>query len=431
MENKEIKYCICAMIDLLGFSSHLEISAYDLRTSIGKQALNRLDNLENLMNLLNLETEKFPDYYPKHFSTQRINDAIFLTMDLDDILIPSIGKISFQGLSHDVISKHFTEDQRNSETEFLSNYSTRIFESIQPLLEFIGFISRLHISLNKLEEQSNFPGAKTVISTGFRRPFLSKVNQTEDYFSANFAMANTYLAEKSLHGPNLYLDNGILQMISFNKFGRNILRFSHFHFKESVFNCFEDYDDVFSISSETSIPNLVEINLFRKSYHFRNLNPSPLTYLQSLSFIIPFLEEKKQPDLSNIYYKHIFHAIKFGISEKRVKDMKPIPSFIFNQTNDLNVEIGIFHEYISTGISKTKEEKKEREFEKEYSDYPEENKQKIKEFLDQEADIELIPFKLDSFGESIYSLSEEFFTTIISIIEGDLDQLDYKETDKQ
>ncbi|PKP40782.1 MAG: hypothetical protein CVT93_10560 [Bacteroidetes bacterium HGW-Bacteroidetes-10] len=416
------------MIDLLGFSSHLEISSYDLRTSIGKQALNRLDNLENLMNSLKLENENFPDYYPENFSFQRINDAIFITMDLDDILIPSIGKTISEGLSVEDVSKYFTEEQL-SETGFRSNYTSRMLDTIQPLLKFVGFISRLHISLNKLEEKSNFPGAKTVVSTGFRRRFVSKVNLSEDYFSANFAMANTYIAERSLHGPNLYLDNGILQLISFNKYGKNILRFSHFHFKEREFNCFEDCDDVFSISSEPCIPNLIEINLFRKTYHYRNLNPSPLTYLQSLSSIIPFLEEKVLPDLSNIYYKHIFHAIKFGVSEKRVKDLKLNPSFIFNQTYDLDVEIGIFHEYISTGKSKTKEEKKEREFENKYADCPAEAKQEIKEFLDQECDIKLTPIRLENFGDFIYSLSEEMFSTLLLIIEGDLDQLDYKKTE--
>lgn len=34
-EDEEVRYCVTAVLDLLGFSGHLEIAGNDLRTSIG------------------------------------------------------------------------------------------------------------------------------------------------------------------------------------------------------------------------------------------------------------------------------------------------------------------------------------------------------------------------------------------------------------
>jgi hypothetical protein len=74
-QGSDVKYCVTAMIDLLGFSSHLEIGSYDLRTTIGKQAVNRLENLEKAIALSNGERKKYRKYYPQIYSTRRINCA--------------------------------------------------------------------------------------------------------------------------------------------------------------------------------------------------------------------------------------------------------------------------------------------------------------------------------------------------------------------
>jgi len=161
MENKEnIKFCVCAMIDLIGFSSHLELSHYDLRTNIGQQAVTRLENLEQIIFELHSERNEFDNYYPKHYEIQRINDAIFLTMDLDEILIPPVGETSFQGITLENIQKYFTKEIDITYEDTQNAYYERMNKAIEPLIQFLGIISRIHISINKKEVRGFFPGAK-------------------------------------------------------------------------------------------------------------------------------------------------------------------------------------------------------------------------------------------------------------------------------
>lgn len=417
---EDIKYCVCAMIDLLGFSSHLEISGYDLRTSIGEQAVKRLENLETILQMLHSEKEARSNYYPSTLHVQRINDAVFLTMDLDDILKPSIGATFFQGITTNDIEGFISEEHMESPEKYELAYNSRIQTAIEPLIQFIGFISRIHISLNKMEGQSFFPGAKTVVSTGFRRPFK------EDYFSANFALANAYQAEKALHGPSLYLDNGILHIIAFNKYAKNLLRFAHFLFKKASFDCFNESDDMYNtISDEAHIPYPIEIKLFRKEYQFRELNPSPLTYLQNIPLLTEYLDGIKSPDLSNIFFKHVFNAIKQGITRNKGEELKAPPSFIFNGTNDLTNDIGIFQEFLTIGKSQTQEEAKEKKFNEQYANLTEEGKKKMKELMERTVELEFEPIAISACGNQLYDLSENELSTLLIVLEGDIDQLDY------
>jgi hypothetical protein len=413
-----IKFCVCAMIDLQGFSSHLEISSYDLRTNIGEQAVKRLENLDEIIQLLNSERSSRPEYYPSSFQIQRINDAVFIAMDLDDILKPNKGVTIFQGITGDGIS--ITDEQMESYEKYQTAYDSKIQIALTPLIQFIGFISRIHLSLNKIEGENFFPGAKTVISTGFRRPFK------DDYFSANFALSNAYHAEKSLHGSTLYVENGILHMLSFNKYARNLLRLSHFLFKKTSFDCFENNDDMpYTLSDEPSIANPLSMKLFRKEYQFRELNASPLSYLQNVPLLIEYLKETKSADLSNIFFKHIFHAIQLGINRKKDTPLKPPPSFIFNRTNDLKNDIGILQEYITTGKSKIREDLKEIEFNKKHANVTEEGKRKIKELMQQEVEVDIELIDICECKDFLYTLSEEMLNGFLIMSKGDIEQLDY------
>lgn len=423
----DVKYCVCAMIDLLGFSSHLEISAYDFRTNIGKQAGSRLENLEEAIELLSAEKTKCPSYYPNNLQVHRLNDAILISMDLDDVLVPSVGKTRFNGLSPDKINEIFTEEQLKDEKTFLSSYVERISNAVMPLEKFVGVVARMHLFLNELEEHGNFPGAKTVISSGFRRPFISKSTKQEDFLSANFALANAYIAEEKLSGPFLYVDNYIIQMISHNPYARNLLKFAHFHFKEMAFDCFANCEDVFHIPAEAFIPPPTEIKLFRKEYHFRSLNPSPLSYMQTISMITPFLKESEIANLSNIYYKHIFYAIKYGPKNRT----KPPATFIYNSKNHLSKNIGIFYEFLSTGKSETKEqtskEKLLARFTLEGTSEHDERREMLEKLLNKEVDIDLVPISIDKHLSGLLLLDEESLTALMPILEGNIDLLNYRD----
>ena len=125
-DKTSVKYSVSAILDLLGFSSHLEISSYDLRTNIGQQAVTRLECLDKAIALLTSEKDTYPDYYPDSFCIQRLNDSVLLTMDLDDIFIPSVGNTCFSGLAPNDISKYFTQEQMKDEETFLSSYNNRV-----------------------------------------------------------------------------------------------------------------------------------------------------------------------------------------------------------------------------------------------------------------------------------------------------------------
>lgn len=424
MEIKEkIKFCVCAMTDLLGFSNHLEISSYDLRTNIGEQAVTRLQNIEEIIDTLKQEESKRKDYYPSELHIQRINDGVFFTMDLDDLLIPSVGRTSFEGLSSKHIEKYFPNAIEESIEDFESSYKKRMDEIIDPLTKFLGIISRFHLSLNKREAKSFFPGAKTVISTGFRRPFLTP-QKGEDPFSANFALSNAYKAESILKGARLYIDNSILQMISFNRYVNNIVRLSHLNKEKAYFDSFEYSDDVFSISTKYNVSKHIDIKIFRKDFRFISLNAGTLAYLQTVSMIMPFLDGKSKPKLKNVFYKNVFHAIQQGIELEETK--QPSRTFILNDSLDLDVDIALAFDFIKNGGSLIKEALAKKKLDEETSLMTEDGKTKWLELMEQEVETDFETVRLEDCIDIIFSLGEDTLSSILFMIEGDLEILDYK-----
>lgn len=109
-KDPQVKYCVTAVLDLLGFSSHLEIGGNDLRTNIGKEAINRLQILEDALRLMDDERSLCTDEYPKVFYHTRINDAIILTLDLPSFFTPSVGEAIKRGISVNELEEFFDMD---------------------------------------------------------------------------------------------------------------------------------------------------------------------------------------------------------------------------------------------------------------------------------------------------------------------------------
>lgn len=344
------------MIDLVGFSSHLEAGAYDLRTSIGEQAVERLKSLEDAIELLELEQTKYADFYPAGLSYQRVNDSIFLTVDLPDVLTPSIGDAIRKGMSSIEIGEIFTEEELKDEDTFKKAYYGLFSKSVIPLAQFIGLVARLHSHINIEEKSRYFPGAKTVVATGFRKQFIGK-NKKEDFLSANFSFTNAYLAEPQLKNAGLYVDNNALQMLCSNRFAGNIVRFSSFMPQENRFDPFDEYEDLFYLPSDFIISQPVEVQIFRKNFVFRQMLPKSLGYLQILSKIMPYLNGEKEPNLSHMF-KSLFEDIKNGLSEDCLKEKRRPESFIYKIRNSIADNITILPELIETGKSKVLEQNK-------------------------------------------------------------------------
>ncbi|MCA1640299.1 MAG: hypothetical protein LC768_18600, partial [Acidobacteria bacterium] len=146
IKNREssVKFSVCAVTDLQGFSSHLEISGNDLRTAIGEHAVLRLHNLEEAVDRMNDEQSRRPDLYPSGLYLERINDAIIIAMDLEDILLPSLGQTVFRGLAASDLEVFFNPKELGNEQTISAVFDATIQQAIEPLQRFLGLVSRLH-----------------------------------------------------------------------------------------------------------------------------------------------------------------------------------------------------------------------------------------------------------------------------------------------
>lgn len=430
-----VRFCLCAMIDLRGFASHLETGDYDLRTTIGQEAILRLTGLEEALDIFKCERGRLPSYYAADINHRRINDAIFLSLDLENTLIPEIGSTKFGGLTANRLNELIPQEEK--EGDWKDARHKLLTEATTPVQHFVGLVSRLHLTINKREAESNFPGAKTVVSTGFRRSIESDSGIKDDFFSANFALANVFKAEKNLHGTGVFIDDNVLQMLSYDRYSRRLVQFAHFIFREDAFDCFQDFEDIFWRNSKAEIPNPIELSLFRKNYVFRQVNPSPLSYLQQISALYDFLDGNNEPDLSNHYYKHIFHAIQIGPSKKEVDKLKPRRSFIYNGSNDLEVDVGVFREFLENGQSDTQErnarekqrtERMARLQEAGLGDVPDDHPihAELDELDSTKVSIEIVTVDIELMGETVYQLDEELLSGLQWMFTGDWDTIDYK-----
>lgn len=426
-EDRTVKFSVCAVTDLQGFSSHLEISGYDLRTDIGEHAIFRLQNLEEAVDHINNEQSRRPDYYPVGLYLRRINDAIIIAMDLDDALLPSLGQTAFRGLPRG-LEDPFKPDEPIDWQIFDAASDAKIQQAIKPLQQFVGLVARLHLFVQKREGKGYYPGAKTIVSTGFRKPFISSA-QDEDILSANFAYANAFVADKELKGPQLFVDNHIVELLSKNQFARSLLRFAHFQWTEAAFDCLTDESDPTSPPIRADIPKPLEVSLFRRRYLFRRLNASPLSYLQSLPSLSSFMLGDREPDLSNRFYAHIYNAIRHGLSKRIIEQLSPPPSFIYNGTNDLDVDVGVFGEFLSTGESATREARRKAQRLADLGlktlDEDSELGKKLDELEQQTVERDFEPIHVSEHLSELWSLSEEDLSAFLPFMDGDMSVLDF------
>jgi hypothetical protein len=312
-EDEDIKYCVVAFIDLLGFSSHLEVSN-DLRTDIGRAAIKRLESLDDVLTLITQESKKYPAFYPaEFFSYTRINDALILSLDLNDALRPSVGETFPLGKTTAEWEEYF-DFSNIPEERFEEEYAAKLKRYTRPVELFVGIVARIHHHINSLESQQHFPGAKSVISSGFRRRFIS--NNKEDVLSANFAFSNAYLAEKQLSAPRLYVDNNILQLLTADHLTRNVAKLSCFTYRYNVFSPFNEKDEVFGLGGQYVETEIQSLTLLRKQYYFRHVNQNPLTYLQLLDEInsaINYIQTIERPVLRKRVVKELSDS---GIEKK-------------------------------------------------------------------------------------------------------------------
>ena len=332
-ETTDVRFCVCSFTDLLGFSSHLEIGS-DLRTNIGQQAINRLKVLENAIGFIEAEKKKHPHLYPKNLFYTRINDAIVLTIDLPEQLMPEIGSTRARSISQQYINKLLEDmqglvDVDTPTKEFYKVVNDKLTPYIHDLCLFVGLVTRIHTYVAKNENAKHFPGPKTVVSTGYRKVFV-KDDGKEDFLSANFAFSNAYLAEGKLKGSKIYFDNHILQLLSISPFGKNLVRYSILIMEEPMFDPAKEYDDILFLKhGEEKIAEPVSVELFRKQYLFREVNSTPVALFQLLPILTPYLEHKQEPKPQR-FFESFFRSVSTEQTFDKLKSgEKPIFNWMY------------------------------------------------------------------------------------------------------
>jgi hypothetical protein len=280
----DIKPSLTAHIDLLGFSEHLALARYDPRSKIGTEALNRLGFIEKALNLIEAEQTESPDLLPKGANYMRLNDSLLLQMDIDESYLPTIGNIDIYGPTLSNARQWAT--RRGIPEDDYEAIGKKLYEhQAKEVAKFLGVVARTHNFLNLREEELYFPGCRTVVASGLRKPFLDR-SGNDDFLAINFSLANAYSLQErgsdfELKEKSLYLDDNIARVIAHHPMAHKLLYFAQFVEQLSKGSPYNQYFQCKPLQSRTlSQPHKVDIDICRQRYTFTQINPAVASNLQ-------------------------------------------------------------------------------------------------------------------------------------------------------
>ena len=282
MTASDVRWSCSAQIDLLGFSNHLMVANWDIRTQTGGQAIERLSSLEEAIRLFEKEKTLYPDLYPSGLQYRRFNDAIFLGIDAE-YLAPPTGQTKLTGgYSFDQLLKLYP-----GEGQTIIEGTTA--ESGGDVAKFLGLVARIHQYINEHERTNSFPGCRTVVASGLRKCFSDRKGD-DDFFSANLSVSAAFEAAQQgspagLRGNDLYVEDDVAMAISYCEPGRAILGFSKFFRTDSPITNPYQYNHaqegtVYLSPSSWTVSEPIMLDIMKKRLVFRSLNPTVLTNLQ-------------------------------------------------------------------------------------------------------------------------------------------------------
>jgi hypothetical protein len=282
MTTSDVRWSCTAQLDLLGFSNHLALTNWDIRTQTGVQAIERLTSLEGAIRLFEHERTDYPQLYPSGLQYIRFNDALFLGID-DQYLEPPPGRITLTGgYSWDQLRKIRPQ---NGQTALQGT----AVEPGSDVAKFLGLVARIHTYVNRREAEKSFPGCRTVVASGLRKCFADRKG-IDDFFSANFSVSTVFEAETKgnsvgLKDNHLYVEDDVGMAISYCQPCHAILGYSKFIRTDSSLidpyqcPCVQKNMIAFPRVSY-SVPELVVLDILKRRLTFRRLNPTVLTNLQ-------------------------------------------------------------------------------------------------------------------------------------------------------
>jgi hypothetical protein len=286
--NDDAVFTITAHIDLLGFSSHMQMASNDLRTEIGKEAVKRLGILEEAIKLFEIEKDESIGFYPEGLRWFRFNDSIILNIDIVEYIMPPIGKshvnssYSFKELNG--LFKYAPEAKGYME---LIDF-TKGAEALR-VGKFIGLTARIHNYINSKEDEMSMPGCRTIIASGLRYRTYDRKEQ-EDYYSANFSLANAHIANEKgsgsgFVGNNIYMDDSVAHICNHDDYVKKLIGYTKFVFDETKNDPYSGVT-MSSMIFDTwkfTVSSPFTVKLFGTDYSFRMLNPLVLSNFQNIS----------------------------------------------------------------------------------------------------------------------------------------------------
>lgn len=299
-------FSITANIDLLGFSNHLIMSNYDLRTKIGEEAIQRLKTIENAIDLISKEFKQFPDYYPETFRYLRFNDSLILGIDINPPILPNIGKPNEgDSYSFNDVKKFYGEEIPDIDiiNKAKDDFDLEAFKVCQ----FLGITARIHNYINTKEYDTQMPGCRTIIATGLRYKFYDNQNK-EDYYSANFSFSNAYLANEAgskggFSGNKCYIENNAASICGLNIYSNRLIGFAKYKMNFLNKDPFDGKPYNILKGLYYSEAKVIDMELFNKAYHFRELNTTLASNFQIFPSIIKIINtevDKENTLLINI-----------------------------------------------------------------------------------------------------------------------------------
>ena len=116
------------------------------------------------------------------------------------------------------------------------------------------------------------------------------------------------------------------------------------------------------------------------------------------------------------------------------KESSPPPSFIYNGTNDLDVDVGVFGEFLENGESATQDARRKAkhlaELGLEGLDENSELMKKLDELENQTVEIDVELIHIGEVRNELWSLSEEQLTAFLPFMDGDMSLLDFPHESK-
>ncbi|MBA3017301.1 MAG: hypothetical protein KKH20_00935 [Proteobacteria bacterium] len=282
MTTSDVRWSCTAQLDLLGFSNHLAVTNWDIRTQTGVQAIERLSSLEEAIQLFEQEKVEFPELYPSGLQYIRFNDALFLGIDVEYLNPPPSQTNLTGGYSIDQLRKIHPQE---GQTAFKGTTA----ESGGDVAKLLGLVARIHTHVNGREAEKSFPGCRTVVASGMRKCFEDRKG-VDDFFSANFSVSTAFEAEKKgnsvgLKDNNLYVEDDVAMAISYCQPCHAILGFSKFIRTDS--SLIDPYSYQCAQKNAISLPRVfyrvlepIVLDIMKKRLTFRRLDPAVLTNLQ-------------------------------------------------------------------------------------------------------------------------------------------------------